>query len=140
VIFGKDRSSWCVPAARPDELARAFEPTAQSIRTWVAQAERDAGGGDHGLTSAEREELNRVRRENRQLKLEREILIAFDYAASFRERPARIKATMRCGSSEPMSSAFSSSERPLLRAAASPLAPIFFSSAAKSSGVWTAWP
>src|SRR5215204_2078974 len=58
----------------PDELAREFEPTAQSIRNWVAQAERDAGGGDGGLTTAEREELNRLRRENRQLKVEREIL------------------------------------------------------------------
>ena len=28
----------------PDKLAREFEPTAQSIRNWVAQAERDAGG------------------------------------------------------------------------------------------------
>jgi transposase len=40
----------------------------------VAQAERDAGRGDGGLTSAERQELARLRRENRQLKLEREIL------------------------------------------------------------------
>ena len=32
----------------PEELAREFEPTAQSIRNWVAQAERDAGGGDGG--------------------------------------------------------------------------------------------
>jgi transposase len=56
-------------------LAREFEPTAQSIRNWVVQSEeRDAGGGDGGLTTAEREGLNRLRRENRQLKLEREIL------------------------------------------------------------------
>jgi transposase len=58
----------------PEELAREFEPTAQSIRSWVAQSARDAGRGDGGLTTAEREELNRLRRENRQLKLEREIL------------------------------------------------------------------
>jgi transposase len=58
----------------PEALAREFEPTAQSIRNWVAQAERDAGGGNGGLTTAEREELNRLRRENRQLRLEREIL------------------------------------------------------------------
>jgi transposase len=57
----------------PEELAREFEPTAQSIRNWVAQSARDAGR-DGGLTTAEREELNRLRRENRQLKLEREIL------------------------------------------------------------------
>jgi transposase len=58
----------------PEELAREFEPTAQSIRNWVAQSERKAGRGDGGLTSAEREELTRLRRENRQLRLEREIL------------------------------------------------------------------
>jgi transposase len=58
----------------PEELAREFEPTAQSIRNWVAQADRDEGRRGDGLTSGEREELNRLRRENRQLKLEREIL------------------------------------------------------------------
>jgi transposase len=58
----------------PEELAREFEPTAQSIRNWRAQSERNAGRGDGGLTTAEREELSRLRRENRQLKLEREIL------------------------------------------------------------------
>ena len=58
----------------PEELAREFEPTAQSIRNWVAQSERNARRGDGGLTIAEREELSRLRRENRQLRLEREIL------------------------------------------------------------------
>ena len=58
----------------PEELASEFEPTAQSIRNWVAQSERNAGCGDGGLTTAEREELNRLRRENRQLRVEREIL------------------------------------------------------------------
>ena len=58
----------------PEELAAEFEPTAQSIRNWVAQSARNAGRGDGGLTTAERDELNRLRRENRQLRLEREIL------------------------------------------------------------------
>jgi transposase len=58
----------------PEQLAEEFEPTAQSIRNWVAQADRDAGRRDDGLTSSEREELARLRRENRQLKLERDIL------------------------------------------------------------------
>jgi transposase len=58
----------------PEELSREFEPTAQSIRNWVAQSDRDAGRGDGGLRTTEREELNRLRRENRQLQLEREIL------------------------------------------------------------------
>ena len=59
----------------PESLSKEFEPTAQAIRNWFAQAERDAGRRrDEGVTTAEREELNRPRRENRQLKLEREIL------------------------------------------------------------------
>ena len=58
----------------PEKLAEEFEPTAQSIRNWVAQADRDAGRRGDGLTTAEREELEVLRRENRQLKLERDIL------------------------------------------------------------------
>jgi transposase len=58
----------------PEELAREFELTAQSIKNWVAQAERDAGRGDGGLMTVEGEELTRLRRENRQLRLERDIL------------------------------------------------------------------
>ena len=58
----------------PEELSREFEPTAQSITNWVAQADRDGGRRKGGLTTAEREEMVRLRRENRQLKLEREIL------------------------------------------------------------------
>jgi transposase len=58
----------------PEELAGEFEPTAQSIRNWVAQSARDVGRGDGGLMTAEREELHRLRRENRVLRLEREIL------------------------------------------------------------------
>jgi transposase len=57
-----------------EELAREFEPSTQAIRNWVAQADRDEGRRSDALTSAEREELNRLRRENRQLKLERDIL------------------------------------------------------------------
>ena len=58
----------------PEDLAREFEPTAQTIRNWVAQADRDEGRRDDGLTTAEREELRRLRRENRRLREEREIL------------------------------------------------------------------
>jgi len=58
----------------PEELAREFEPSAQAIRNWIRQADRDEGRRDDGMTSAEREELRRLRRENRQLKMEREIL------------------------------------------------------------------
>ena len=57
----------------PEELSREFEPSAQAIRNWVQQAAIDAGQQD-GLSSEEKAELSRLRRENRQLKLEREIL------------------------------------------------------------------
>ena len=58
----------------PEELAEKFEPTAQSIRNWVAQADRDAGQRADGLTTEEREELRRLRREVKTLREEREIL------------------------------------------------------------------
>jgi transposase len=58
----------------PESLAREFEPSAQCIRNWVRQAERDAGRRDDGLTTDERTELQRLRRENATLREEREIL------------------------------------------------------------------
>jgi transposase len=58
----------------PGDLAREFEPSGQTIRNWVAQADRDSGRRTDGLSTDEREELARLRRENRQLKVEREIL------------------------------------------------------------------
>ncbi len=58
----------------PEDLAREFEPTAQTVRNWVAQADRDEGRRNDGLTTVEREELRRLRRENRRLREEREIL------------------------------------------------------------------
>ena len=58
----------------PEQLALEFEPTAQAIRNWVRQADRDDGLRQDGLTSAERDELRRLRHENRRLRLERDIL------------------------------------------------------------------
>jgi transposase len=58
----------------PESLSREFEATAQSISNWVRQADLDEGRREDGLTTAEREELRRLRRENRQLREEREIL------------------------------------------------------------------
>jgi transposase len=58
----------------PEELSREFEPTAQSITNWVKQAERDLGKRTDGPTTAEREELVRLRRENQRLRQERDIL------------------------------------------------------------------
>ncbi len=58
----------------PEELSREFEPTAQSIWNWVRQQERDQGVHQDGVTSDEKEELRRLRRENRVLREEKEIL------------------------------------------------------------------
>jgi transposase len=61
----------------PAELAREFGCSSQTIRNWAAQLAIDEGEplpGKDGLTTAEREELARLRRENRQLKMERDIL------------------------------------------------------------------
>lgn len=66
----------------PEALAKEFEPSEATIRTWIAQAavdERAAAAAPRAersgaLTTAEREELARLRRENRQLKVERDIL------------------------------------------------------------------
>ena len=57
----------------PEELSREFEPTAQTIHNWVKQMDLDEGRRADGLTSAEREEVRRLRREVKQLKVEREI-------------------------------------------------------------------
>ena len=58
----------------PEALSREYEPSAQAIRNWVAQADRDEGRRQDGLTTTERDELQRLRRENDRLREEREIL------------------------------------------------------------------
>ncbi len=58
----------------PQELSKEFEPSGEAIRNWVRQADRDEGLREDGLTTAEQEELRRLRRENKQLRIEREIL------------------------------------------------------------------
>ena len=64
----------------PTDLAREFEPSAQAIRNWVAVADRQGGRKAEPvpdspvLTGPEKEELLRLRRENKQLRLERDIL------------------------------------------------------------------
>jgi transposase len=57
-----------------ESLAKEFEPSAQCIRNWVRQADRDVGRRRDGLTTDERTELQRLRRENATLREEREIL------------------------------------------------------------------
>jgi transposase len=57
-----------------EDLAREFEPCAATIHGWIKQADRDGGRRADGLSSEERDELRRLRRENRQLRQERDIL------------------------------------------------------------------
>ena len=71
--FRRQRVELVRAGRTPEELSREFEPSAQAIWNWVRQAERDEGRRD-GLTSAERDEIARLRRENRQLRQERDIL------------------------------------------------------------------
>lgn len=56
------------------ELARDLGISETCLRNWIAQADRDEGRRTDGLTTAEREELVRLRRELRVAKLEVEIL------------------------------------------------------------------
>jgi transposase len=57
-----------------EELSREYEPSEQTIRHWVVQADRDDGIRSDGLISEEKEELLRLRRENKILRQEKEIL------------------------------------------------------------------
>ncbi len=52
----------------PEELSGEFEPSAQSIWNWVRQAERETGVRLDGLTTDEKEELRRLRREGERLR------------------------------------------------------------------------
>jgi transposase len=58
----------------PESLAREFKVTGQSIRNWLRRSDLDTGRRTDGLTSEERTELARLRREVRNLREEREIL------------------------------------------------------------------
>ena len=63
------------------KVAKDLDLTETALRAWVKQAEVDAGHGPpEALTTAEREELARLRRENKRLQMERDILKA---AATF---------------------------------------------------------
>ncbi len=55
-------------------VARDLDLTESALRVWVGRARADRTKGRTGLTSDEREELRRLRKENRQLRVERDIL------------------------------------------------------------------
>jgi transposase len=76
LVVGATLSSTSSRAGRLRPTARrpAHEPSAQTIRNWLRQADRDDGRRTDGLTTEEREEVRRLRREVRTLREEREIL------------------------------------------------------------------
>lgn len=51
--FRRRMVEWVNAGRSPEDLAREFEPTAQSIKNWVAQAARNTGHGEDGLASME---------------------------------------------------------------------------------------
>ena len=63
-----------VEAERVPAASRDLDLTETALRRWVKQAEADRTHGSTGLTTVEREELARLRRENRELRTDREIL------------------------------------------------------------------
>ena len=81
----------------PGELAREFGCSSQAIRNWVRQADRDEGRREDGLTSVEREELRRLRRENRRLREEREILKNSHGRSPDHPEGMKWSAPCRCG-------------------------------------------
>jgi transposase len=58
----------------PDELAVEFKLARQTVRNWIKRDDLDAGRRNDGVTSEERAELVKLRKENKQLRVEREIL------------------------------------------------------------------
>jgi transposase len=56
------------------QVARDLDLTASALGTWVERARADRTKGRSGLTTAEREELAKLRKENRELRMERDIL------------------------------------------------------------------
>jgi transposase len=73
------------------KVARDLDVTESSLRHWMQQADIDAGQGPEGaLTTEEREELRRLRRENRTLQMERDFLKkAAAFFAAEQDRPTR---------------------------------------------------
>lgn len=74
--FRADVVNLCLSSGKgPTAIAREMGVSVSAVSTWLRQAKVDAGPGGSGpLTSAERDELSALRRENRVLRQEREIL------------------------------------------------------------------
>jgi transposase len=72
--FGREAVQMLRAGRTPRELAESLGVSEQTLRNWRRQDQRDRHERDDGLTSDEREELRRLRRENARLKQERDLL------------------------------------------------------------------
>jgi transposase len=72
--FGREAVQLLRAGRTPRELAESLGVSQQTLRNWRRQDERDRHERDDGVTSDEREELRRLRRENVRLKQERDLL------------------------------------------------------------------
>jgi transposase len=73
--FRADIVERCLKGDRSiNQVAKDFDLTVSAVRGWVKQAEIDAGSRNDGLTTEEKEELSKLRRENRRLREDVEIL------------------------------------------------------------------
>ena len=75
------------------ELSRQCESSDQAIGNWLRHADRDDGWWEDRLTSAEREEIGRLRRELKQLRLERDVLVKPRPGSL--GRPTRVRLRLR---------------------------------------------
>ncbi len=66
--FGEQMVALVHSGRSPGSLAKEFPPSAKTIRSWAKQADLDEGRRAEGLTTAERDEPRRLRRENRRLR------------------------------------------------------------------------
>ena len=94
------RSGCCGRARSAPQLARELECSPQSLRNWAGQLDVDEGKAE-GLTSDEREELRRLRRENKVLTEEREILRSRGLLCQGQRDPAVIFRFIAAKKAEP---------------------------------------
>ncbi|NBM17973.1 transposase [Streptomyces sp. GC420] len=100
------RTSQIVELCRRDDrtvgqIAKDFDLTETAVRDWVKQAEVDAGERD-GLTSSEREELAALRRENRRLREDVEILWAGDGGEGAKQPTSAARGRARPTATQPL--------------------------------------
>jgi transposase len=77
----------------PVSLSREFNVSQQSIRAWVKQADLDSGRRQDGLTTEERQEFARLKKENARIREERDILGKAPSCCGLAHKPLRLHGT-----------------------------------------------